>query len=65
MHVLSNWVTVVMETLAHYVPVTMEKVKVDKLTKLNYIVDLALPPQNLDELTYYFSHIFSHNIAFA
>lgn len=59
MHVLSNWVTVVMETLAHYVPVTMEKVRqVDKLTVK---LDLALQPQNLDELTYYFSHIFSHN----
>lgn len=34
MHVLSYWVTVVMETLTHYVPVTMEKVKVDKFTKL-------------------------------
>lgn len=33
MHVLSNWVTVVTETLAHYVPVTMEKV-IDKFTKL-------------------------------
>lgn len=64
MHVLSNWVTVVTETLAHYVPVTMEKVKVDKFTnKVN--LDLALQPQNLDELTYYFSHIFSHNMPFA
>lgn len=42
MYVLFNWVIVVTEILVYYVFVIMEKVKVDKLIKLNYIVDLVL-----------------------